>query len=195
MNDEAEPDWRFRNPRQERILELVRRRGFAAIEAMAAEFGVTAQTIRRDVNGLCQQALLRRYHGGAGLPSSVENLAYATRQVLFLEEKTRIAAEVATQAVGLIVEPAQAETILRSSAADLVALAERDGLCLGVAQTFRNYPAVRTAARPIICAARGAVRRRKAMAAATLMVVRASSARSATASWSSVSTSTSILTR
>ncbi|MGH7186408.1 MAG: DeoR family transcriptional regulator, partial [Pseudomonadota bacterium] len=37
------------------------------------------------------QTLLRRYHGGAGLPSSVENLAYTTRQVLCLEEKRRIA--------------------------------------------------------------------------------------------------------
>ncbi len=34
---------------------------------------------------------MRRYHGGAGLPSSVENLAYTTRQILHLEEKRRIA--------------------------------------------------------------------------------------------------------
>ena len=39
--------------------------------------------------------MLRRYHGGAGLPSSVENLAYPTRQVLCLEEKRRIARVVA----------------------------------------------------------------------------------------------------
>jgi DeoR family glycerol-3-phosphate regulon repressor len=78
--------------RQQRILELARRRGFVAIEDLARRFEVTTQTIRRDINQLCEQALLRRYHGGAGLPSSVENLAYTARQVLCLEEKRRIAA-------------------------------------------------------------------------------------------------------
>jgi DeoR family glycerol-3-phosphate regulon repressor len=69
----------------------VRLHGFVAIEALAQQFDVTPQTIRRDINTLCDQALLRRYHGGAGLPSSVENLAYSTRQVLCLEEKRQIA--------------------------------------------------------------------------------------------------------
>ncbi len=81
--------------RQERILDLARRHGFVAIEDLARRFAVTGQTIRRDINRLCAQALLRRYHGGAGLPSSVENLAYTARQVLCLEEKRRIAALVA----------------------------------------------------------------------------------------------------
>ncbi len=61
--------------RQERILDLARHLGFVAIEDLARRFSVTTQTIRRDINQLCEQALLRRYHGGAGLPSSVENLA------------------------------------------------------------------------------------------------------------------------
>jgi DeoR family transcriptional regulator, glycerol-3-phosphate regulon repressor len=77
--------------RRERIVEMVRRQGFASIETLAQELAVTPQTIRRDINALCGKAVLRRYHGGAGLPSSVENLAYPTRQVLHLEEKRRIA--------------------------------------------------------------------------------------------------------
>jgi DeoR family transcriptional regulator, glycerol-3-phosphate regulon repressor len=81
--------------RRERIVELVRRQGFVSIEALAQRFEVTPQTIRRDINALCAKALLRRYHGGAGLPSSVENIAYPTRQVLRLEEKRRIARLVA----------------------------------------------------------------------------------------------------
>ncbi len=81
--------------RQERILDLARHLGFVAIEDLARRFSVTTQTIRRDINQLCEQALLRRYHGGAGLPSSVENLAYSARQILCLEEKRRIAALVA----------------------------------------------------------------------------------------------------
>ncbi len=81
--------------RRERILDLTRRHGFVAIEDLAQRFSVTTQTIRRDINRLCAHGALRRYHGGAGLPSSVENLAYSARQVLCLEEKRRIAALVA----------------------------------------------------------------------------------------------------
>ncbi|MDH3792585.1 MAG: DeoR family transcriptional regulator [Rhodospirillales bacterium] len=84
-----------RDRRQNHILSLVRRHGFVSIEALAQQLEVTPQTIRRDINELCEDARLQRYHGGAGLPSSVENLSYSTRQVLCLEEKKRIAREVA----------------------------------------------------------------------------------------------------
>jgi DeoR family transcriptional regulator, glycerol-3-phosphate regulon repressor len=77
--------------RRREIVEVVRRQGFAAIDALAQQFQVTPQTIRRDINALCAGGALQRYHGGAGLASSVENLAYPTRQVLCLEEKRRIA--------------------------------------------------------------------------------------------------------
>ena len=86
-----------RSRRQEHILELVRRNGFVSIEALAQQLSVTPQTVRRDINELCESALLQRYHGGAGLPSSVENLAYSTRQILCLEEKHRIALTLARQ--------------------------------------------------------------------------------------------------
>ncbi len=79
------------NQRQRRILELVPRQGFVSIEALAKHFRVSAQTIRRDINDLCDRALLQRFHGGAGLMSSVENIAYASRQVMSFEEKARIA--------------------------------------------------------------------------------------------------------
>ncbi len=72
------------------ILDRVRRTGYATVEALAAEFGVTPQTIRRDINDLCDQQLLQRHHGGAGLPSTVENVAYPDRQVMMHEEKRRI---------------------------------------------------------------------------------------------------------
>ncbi len=83
------------NSRQQQILDLVRQRGFMSIEALAEHFSVTPQTIRRDINQLSDRELLQRYHGGAGLPSSVENIAYQTRQVQCLEEKRRIAQLVA----------------------------------------------------------------------------------------------------
>jgi DeoR family transcriptional regulator, glycerol-3-phosphate regulon repressor len=83
--------------RRREIVEVVRRQGFAAIDALAQQFQVTPQTIRRDINALCAEGALQRYHGGAGVGSSVENLAYPTRQVLCLEEKRRIARLLAAQ--------------------------------------------------------------------------------------------------
>jgi DeoR family transcriptional regulator, glycerol-3-phosphate regulon repressor len=77
--------------RQQQIVDLVHQRGFMSIEALAEHFDVTPQTIRRDINQLSDRELLQRYHGGAGLPSSVENTAYQTRQVQGLEAKRRIA--------------------------------------------------------------------------------------------------------
>ena len=83
--------------RHEKIVELVKSRGFASIESLAQNFGVTPQTIRRDINELTESGLIRRYHGGAGLCSSVENVAYTTRKVLCLPEKRRIARILAGQ--------------------------------------------------------------------------------------------------
>jgi DeoR family transcriptional regulator, glycerol-3-phosphate regulon repressor len=64
------------NPRQQEILQRVRQTGFVSIDDLVAHFQVTPQTIRRDINTLCDLGLLRRFHGGAGVPSSVENIAY-----------------------------------------------------------------------------------------------------------------------
>lgn len=83
------------NTRQQQILQLVQKQGYASIETLSQTFAVTSQTIRRDINALCRQQLLTRYHGGAGLSSSVENDAYNTRQIMHLAEKRRIASLVA----------------------------------------------------------------------------------------------------
>lgn len=77
------------------IVELVTRQGFQTIEALAQCFGVTVQTIRRDVNLLASEGRLSRYRGGAGLASSIENMEYERRQVVNLAAKQRIAATVA----------------------------------------------------------------------------------------------------
>ena len=85
------------SPRQQQIIERVQREGFVAIDVLAEGFSVTPQTIRRDVNQLAEQGLLSRHHGGAGLPSSVENVAYRARKVLQLQAKQRIAAALAKE--------------------------------------------------------------------------------------------------
>jgi len=81
--------------RAQTIVDRVKVLGFQTIDALAAEFGVTPQTIRRDVNSLCDRGLVRRRHGGVELPPQGENLAYQARQVLNIEAKRRIARLVA----------------------------------------------------------------------------------------------------
>jgi len=77
--------------RQARILEIVREEGFASIEHLAGHFDVTQQTVRRVVNQLCDQGLLRRIHGGVSLPVQNQNLAYGSRQGLNPDAKRHIA--------------------------------------------------------------------------------------------------------
>jgi len=80
--------------RQSEIAELVRSEGFVSIEDLAVRFGVTAQTIRKNVNGLSDLGMLRRVHGGVQTANH-GNLEFQTREVLRLAEKRRIAAAVA----------------------------------------------------------------------------------------------------
>ena len=77
--------------RYEEIIRMVREQGFVTIDALAQQFGMTPQTIRRDINVLSQEGRLQRYHGGAGLPSSTENVEYSRRQALCFTEKQCIA--------------------------------------------------------------------------------------------------------
>lgn len=49
------------------------------VESLAQSFGVTSQTIRRDLNQICRLRLLQRIHGGAVLTDSGSKLGYAAR--------------------------------------------------------------------------------------------------------------------
>lgn len=51
--------------RQTQILTLVARDGEARVEDLAAEFGVSAETIRRDLAHLAETGALQKVHGGA----------------------------------------------------------------------------------------------------------------------------------
>jgi DeoR family glycerol-3-phosphate regulon repressor len=77
-------------PRQSDILALARDTGRLDVDALATHFSVTPQTIRKDLNELCDEGLLQRYHGGAMLPSGVVNLAYESRRQLATDAKRRI---------------------------------------------------------------------------------------------------------
>jgi DeoR family transcriptional regulator, glycerol-3-phosphate regulon repressor len=73
--------------RHPEILELARRGGKVTVEDLARHFGVTHQTIRRDLADLAESGRLERVHGGAVLPSGTTNIAYEERRRLHFEAK------------------------------------------------------------------------------------------------------------
>ena len=86
------------NPRQIKLLDVVRTHGSVSVEQLSDALGVTLQTVRRDVQRLAEAGLLARFHGGVRVPSStVENIAHRQRENLNAEGKARIARAVAGQ--------------------------------------------------------------------------------------------------
>src|SRR6187455_3628753 len=89
---------RSANPRQLKLLQVVRTRGTATVEELADQLDVTLQTVRRDVQRLADAGLLTRFHGGVRSPSStIENLAHQERQTLNAVGKAAIARLVAEE--------------------------------------------------------------------------------------------------
>lgn len=83
--------------RQNDILAAARSQGRVLVDSLAASFAVTPQTIRRDLNDLCQRGLLARMHGGAMPANSVSNVRYEDRRNLFAAEKALIGTAAASQ--------------------------------------------------------------------------------------------------
>src|ERR1700749_113477 len=81
--------------RQTEILNIARASGRVMVEDLARRFEVSAQTIRKDLNDICEQRSLTRIHGGAIIASGVENLAYEARRFVAAEEKKAIGAAAA----------------------------------------------------------------------------------------------------
>ncbi|MHA6325966.1 DeoR/GlpR family DNA-binding transcription regulator [Roseivivax sp. CAU 1753] len=79
------------------IVEIARRDGKVTVEGLAAHFGVTLQTIRRDLTELADGGRLERVHGGAVLPSGTTNIGYEERRALNPAAKTAIAEACAAQ--------------------------------------------------------------------------------------------------
>ncbi|MEV4753230.1 DeoR/GlpR family DNA-binding transcription regulator, partial [Streptosporangium sp. NPDC049248] len=82
----------YAEERQQEILCEARAAGRVDVVTLAERFGVTTETIRRDLTALERSGVLRRVHGGA-IP--VERLGFepalATRDEVMTAEKERIA--------------------------------------------------------------------------------------------------------
>jgi DeoR family glycerol-3-phosphate regulon repressor len=76
--------------RHAQIVELARTTGGVAVEALAERFGVSEQTIRKDLKSLSARGALKRVHGGAVYPSSRENVEYEARRRMAAAQKDAI---------------------------------------------------------------------------------------------------------
>ncbi|KQK31958.1 hypothetical protein ARD30_08550 [Bosea thiooxidans] len=89
------PDIETLTPRQRQILDVVQELGFTTLETLAERFGVSAQTVRREIIRLQAGNFLQRFHGGAGLASGGIRSAYAQKLTVSPHGKQRIGAAVA----------------------------------------------------------------------------------------------------
>lgn len=76
--------------RQDEIVALAKTKGRVQVEELAVRFAVTPQTIRKDLNDLCDARVLTRIHGGAIFPTGKENLKYESRRAMAASEKQEI---------------------------------------------------------------------------------------------------------
>lgn len=76
--------------RQTEIMVIAKAEGRVLVEDLAGRFQVTPQTIRKDLNDLCDAKALTRIHGGAVFPSGNENVKYEARRSMAAAEKQAI---------------------------------------------------------------------------------------------------------
>lgn len=77
--------------RKPEIVRIARREGKVTVEGLVDHFGVTPQTIRRDLTELAETGQLERVHGGAILPSTTVNIGYSERRQIRQSAKVDIA--------------------------------------------------------------------------------------------------------
>jgi DeoR family glycerol-3-phosphate regulon repressor len=80
----------FLSERQNQILLRAREDGKVDVEDLSSQFSVSPQTIRKDLNELCDKQLLQRIHGGAIVGSGIENVSYEARRMLAPDSKREI---------------------------------------------------------------------------------------------------------
>ena len=83
----------YAEERQQAIADLVAQRGRLSVNALAAEYAVTTETVRRDLSVLERAGVLRRVHGGAVPAAALTALEakVGDRDLAHADEKDRIA--------------------------------------------------------------------------------------------------------
>jgi DeoR/GlpR family transcriptional regulator of sugar metabolism len=82
--------------RRSQLLDLIRIRGFAALEELVRELGVSESTVRRDLDALEEQGSAKRTHGGVLYSGGMPRLAeFDERQPANWAAKRAIAAKAA----------------------------------------------------------------------------------------------------
>ena len=76
--------------RKKLLLAALKRDGQLVAKALSAQFGVSEDTIRRDLRDLAQAGLLQRVHGGA-LPASPAVADFSERRSIEANAKAAIA--------------------------------------------------------------------------------------------------------
>ncbi len=131
-------------PRHAEILQMAKDKGRVLVDDLAAHFAVTPQTIRKDLNELCDRRLLSRVHGGALFPSGIENMEYEARRKIAADEKDAIgkaAAALIPDSASLFIN------IGTTTEAVSKALLDHSGLMvitnnINVANRMRVYPSI-----------------------------------------------------
>ena len=130
--------------RQRDILIRIETEGPQYIEILAARYNVTTQTIRRDINTLCDLGFARRFHGGADVPVETHNISVNARAAQNRGAKQRIGERIAAA-----IEPGATVFMGIGSTVQYVAeaLREHEGLTvvtnnIDVALTLGDAPQV-----------------------------------------------------
>ncbi len=134
----------YLSPRHAEIIQMAKDNGRVLVDDLASHFNVTPQTIRKDLNDLCEQRLLSRIHGGALFPSGIENMEYEARRKIAADEKDaigRAAAKLIPDNASLFIN------IGTTTEAVSTALLDHKGLMvitnnINVANRMRVYPAI-----------------------------------------------------
>jgi len=105
--------------RQRKILECARRDGTVRTQELSITLGVTEETVRRDLDALSRQGLLRRTHGGA---ADVSMIFHECSQN---EREARQAAEKAAIAKVAVKQIGEEETIMFDASSTVLEVVRR----------------------------------------------------------------------
>src|SRR5262245_53695093 len=80
-----------RETRFKKILTILDEQGRVNVDELAQHFGVSPETVRRDLAAMSEEGMLRKIYGGAVKFQSAQENSFVLRTRQYAAEKTRIA--------------------------------------------------------------------------------------------------------